>query len=238
MTQTIHIAQRYCGPPETGNGGYVCGLLAEHIEGPAMVRLQVPIPLDAGMEVRPAQGGGIELARGATVIATARRSEVALAVPKAPSSAQAEAAAREYRGFKSHPFPHCFVCGPQRKAGDGMRIFAGRVAGTSLVASPWVPDASLADGAGVIRREFLWAALDCPGAFSFEPAEGNAVLLGELAASISGSVSVGEPCVVIGWELTRDGRRHFTGTALFSESGELRGLARATWFEMPPPEKA
>jgi hypothetical protein len=64
------------------------------------------------------------------------------------------------------------------------------------------------------------------------------VLLGELAASISGSVSVGERCVVIGWELTRDGRRHFTGTALFSGSGELRGLARATWFEVPSSEKA
>jgi hypothetical protein len=236
MTQTINIAQRFCGPPETGNGGYVCGLIAEHIDGPALVRLQEPTPLDVAMEVRPAPTG-VELVRGASVIATARRSEVALAVPRAPDYAQAEAAARDYRGFKSHPFPHCFVCGPQRKAGDGMRIFPGRLAGTALVASPWLPDASLADSSGLVRPEFLWAALDCPGAFSFEHAEGTAVLLGELAASISGRVKVGERCVVIGWELTRDGRRHFTGTALFSEAGELRGLARATWFEVPPPEK-
>ena len=232
MTQTISIAQRFCGPPETGNGGYVCGLLAEFIEGPALVRLQEPTPLDVAMEVRQAQTG-IELIRGATVIATARRSEMALAVPRAPDYAQAEAAARDYRGFKSHPFPHCFVCGPHRKANDGLRIFPGKLAATGLVASPWVPDASLADSAGLVRREFLWAALDCPGAFSFEVADGTPVLLGELAASINGSVSVGERCVVIGWELTRDGRRHFTGTALFSESGALRGLARATWFEVP-----
>jgi hypothetical protein len=237
MTQTITIAQRYCGPPETGNGGYVCGLLAEFIDGPALMRLQEPTPLDVAMEVRQVQGG-VELVRGATVIATARRSEVALAVPRAPDYAQAEAAARDYRGFKSHPFPHCFVCGPHRKADDGLRIFPGRLAATGLVASPWVPDASLADGAGLVRREILWAALDCPGAFSFEVADGTPVLLGELAASISGRVRVGERCVVIGWELTRDGRRHYTGTALFSESGEIRGLARATWFEIPPPEKA
>ena len=232
MTQTINIAQRFCGPPETGNGGYVCGLLAEFIEGPALVRLQEPTPLDVTMEVRQTQTG-VELIRGATVIASARRSEVALAVPHAPDYAQAEAAARDYRGFKSHPFPHCFVCGPHRKANDGLRIFPGKLAATGLVASPWVPDASLADSAGLVRREFLWAALDCPGAFSFEVADGTPVLLGELAASINGRVSVGERCVVIGWELTRDGRRHFTGTALFSESGELRGLARATWFEVP-----
>jgi len=237
MTQTITIAQRYCGPPETGNGGYVCGLLAEFIDGPALVRLQEPTPLDVAMEVRQAPSG-VELIRGATVIATARRSEVALAVPSAPDFAQAEAAARDYRGFKSHPFPHCFVCGPHRKADDGLRIFPGRLAAKGLVASPWVPDATLADGAGLVRREFLWAALDCPGAFSFDVADGTPVLLGELAASISGRVRVGERCVVIGWELTRDGLRHYTGTALFSESGELRGLARATWFEIPPPEKA
>jgi len=237
MTQTITIAQRYCGPPETGNGGYVCGLLAEFIDGPALMRLQEPTPLDVAMEVRQAQSE-VELIRGAAVIATARRTEVALAVPRAPDYAQAEAAAREYRGFKSHPFPHCFVCGPHRKAGDGLRIFPGKLAGTGMVASPWVPDASLADSSGLVRPEFLWAALDCPGAFSFEVAEGTPVLLGELAASISGRVKAGERCVVIGWELTRDGRRHFTGTALFSGSGELRGLARSTWFEMPRPEKA
>ncbi len=236
MTQTITIAQRYCGPPETGNGGYVCGLLAEFIDGPALMRLQEPTPLDVAMEVRQVQSG-VELIRGATIIATARRSEVALAVPRAPDYAQAEAAARDYRGFKSHPFPHCFVCGPQRKADDGLRIFPGRLAATGLVASPWVPDASLADSAGLVRPEFLWAALDCPGAFAFEVADGTPLLLGEMAASISGQVRVGERCVVIGWELTRDGRRHYTGTALFSESGELRGLARATWFEIPPPEK-
>ena len=237
MTQTITIAQRYCGPPESGNGGYVCGLLAEFIDGPALMRLQEPTPLDVAMEVRQAQSG-VELIRGATVIATARRSEVALAVPHAPDYAQAEAAAREYRGFKSHPFPYCFVCGPHRKADDGLRIFPGRLAATGLVASPWMPHASLADDSGLVRPEFLWAALDCPGAFSFEVADGTPVLLGEMAASISGRVRVGERCVVVGWELTRDGRRHYTGTALFAESGELRGLARATWFEIPPPEKA
>ena len=237
MTQTITIAQRYCGPPESGNGGYVCGLLAEFIDGPALMRLQEPTPLDVAMEVRQAQSG-VELIRGATVIATARRTEVALAVPRAPDYAHAEAAARDYRGFKSHPFPHCFVCGPHRKADDGLRIFPGKLAATGLVASPWMPDASLADDSGLVRPEFLWAALDCPGAFSFEVADGTPVLLGEMAASISGRVRVGERCVVVGWELTRDGRWHYTGTALFAESGELRGLARATWFEMPLPDKA
>jgi len=54
-----------------------------------------------------------------------------------------------------------------------------------------------------------------------------------MAASQRGAVSVGERYIVVGWELARDERRHFTGTAVFSESGECRACARATWFELP-----
>jgi hypothetical protein len=55
-----------------------------------------------------------------------------------------------------------------------------------------------------------------------------------MGASVRGVVAVGERYIVLGWELARDDRRHFTGTAVFSESGECRACARATWFEMPP----
>ena len=231
---SIIIERRFCGPPESGNGGYVSGRLAAFIEGPALVRLQVPPPLGVEMTVRKA-AGGVELVHGARVIAWARASEVALHVPAAPRYEEAETAARAFRGFQSHPFPRCFVCGPDRGSGDGLRLFAGPAGRENVVAAPWTPDASLGDSSGRIRPEFLWAALDCPGAFSFEPAAGSPVVLGEMAAALSGPVMAGERCVVIGWEMTRDGRRHHTGTALFSASGERRGVARATWFEIPGP---
>ena len=57
MATTITIPRRFCGPPDSGNGGYVCGRLASFIDGPAVVRLKVPTPLDEEMEVRPADGG-------------------------------------------------------------------------------------------------------------------------------------------------------------------------------------
>ena len=229
--KTIRIEKRFRGPPDSGNGGYVCGRLAAYINGPAVVRLEVPPPLEAEMQVKEA-GSGVELARGATVVARARPVVLSLDIPNAPSFADAEAAMPAYRGFRSHPFPTCFVCGPQRQPGDGLHIFPGPIPGRG-VASPWIPDASLCDSKGKVRPEFLWSALDCPGAFSFEAPEGTPLLLGELAVSLRGTLSVGERCVVMGWELARDGRRHFTGTALFTESGECRGLARATWFEAP-----
>lgn len=231
MADSILIERRFCGPPDSGNGGYVCGRLAASIEGPALVRLQVPPPLGVEMAVRKTDIG-VELVHGATIVAWARASEVSLLVPPAPSYAEAEAATRSYRGFHTHPFPGCFVCGPARGNGDGLRIFPGPLGRDGIVASPWIPDASLVDSSGRVQPEFLWAALDCPGGFSFDLKEGNAVLLGELAVSLSGQVLAGERCVAIGWEIGRDGRKHHTGTALFSGSGECRGVALATWFEV------
>ena len=44
------------------------------------------------------------------------------------------------------------------------------------------------------------------------------------------TVIVGEKCVLVGWEISHEGRKHYTGTALFGESGTL---GYATWFEVP-----
>lgn len=88
----------------------------------------------------------------------------------------------------------------------------------------------------MVRSEYLWAALDCPGAHSFAHERDRAVVLGELGVRLFGSVRAGERCVVVGWEIEATGRRHFTGTALFGEDGTCRGVGRAVWFEVPAEE--
>lgn len=233
LPQTFRIERRFRGPPDSGNGGYVCGRLARYVSGSSLVRLEGPPPLDAELLVT-VSGSSFELVQGATVVARARPAVMSLDIPAAPSFAEAEAAARSYRGFRAHPFPGCFVCGPERAAGDGLRLFAGPLR-SGVVACAWVPDAALGDAKGRVLTEFVWSALDCPGAFSFEFPDKTPVLLGEMAASLRAPVAVGERHIVLGWELARDERRHFTGTAIFSESGECRACARATWFEMPAP---
>ena len=40
------IRKRFCGPPNSGNGGYVCGLLANAMAEPCQVTLHAPPPLD------------------------------------------------------------------------------------------------------------------------------------------------------------------------------------------------
>jgi hypothetical protein len=229
---TVRIDERFCGPPNTGNGGYVCGCLAKHMNaGVTAVRLNLPPPLATALEVRDSEAG-VALLDGDVVVAEARPAELSFEAPEPPSFDEATNASRGYLGFTSHWFPSCFVCGPDRDEGNGLRIFPGPIDGGGRVAGPWIPDSSLAAATGCVAPEFLWAALDCPGAFAFPVPTDRGVVLGELRVQLLGEVAVGERCVLVAWELDHRGRKHHTATALFGESGSCRGLGLGTWIEL------
>ncbi len=233
MSEQVIIDQRFRGPPESGNGGYVCGVVAGLIGGTAEVTLRRPPPLDRPLQVVRLDGGGVALRDAETFIAEGAPAPAEIDPPAPVSFTEAEEASRSYLGFRQHPYPTCFVCGPQYAESDSLRIFPGPVAGRDIVATPWTPDASLADANGIVRPEFVWAALDCPGWFAFftELPE-RPVVLGRLAAKLIAPVRPGERCVVTGWPLGEDGRKLYSGTALFSHDGELRAVARATWVRI------
>lgn len=231
MPETITIAARFHGPPNSGNGGYVCGCLAQFIDGPAEVTLRHPPPLERPLTVEELSEGGIVLKDGETLVAEARSARLALEVPEPPTFAEAQAASQNYVGFEQHPYPGCFVCGPARAEGDGLHIFPGPVPNRNIIATPWTPDSSLAEETGLIRPEFHWAVLDCPGGIAALGAEPRPILLGQLTAAIENRVRSDERCVVIGWSIASEGRKHTTGTALFGELGQLYGYGRAIWIE-------
>ncbi|MCU0975067.1 MAG: hotdog fold thioesterase [Steroidobacteraceae bacterium] len=232
MSAAIVIEPRFRGPPESGNGGYVCGRIAVELGLPVAVRLLAPPPLATTLILREdPQRNRWQLLDGERAVAEARPAEVTPVPPVPPSYAEAVDASRRCTGLVHHPLPTCFVCGPQRAPGDGLRIFAGEVTGRAMVAAPWTPDESLADGAGRVRPEFLWSALDCPGFFA-APLGGALALLGELAVRIERPLPAGGPCVVVGWPVASEGRKHRTGTAVFGPGGELVACAEATWVAL------
>ena len=234
MHDTLVVPARFCGPPGAANGGYLAGLLAARLGGEAEVTLRQRVPLDTPVAVEAPGSDAVVLRDGDTVLAEAVRVTVDVASPAPPSLADAEAGAQRFPRFAEHPIPRCFVCGPERAAGDGLRIFPGPVEGREVVAAPWTPDASLGDGDGHVRPEFLWAALDCTGAFAVnEPPRGLA-LLGRIAARVAGRVAVGQPCVVAGWSLGGEGRKLYAGTAIFGPRGDLCAVARAVWILVTP----
>ena len=229
--EIISIAPRFCGPPGSGNGGYVAGMLANHASRPVRVRLRKPPPLSAALMVRHHGEDKLELVRDGELIAQAEPFEIDIAAPAPPTYMEALNASRAYAGFHGHPFPNCFVCGPQRARGDGLRIFAGPLADRNAVAGPWMADESLGAADGKVCTEFMWAALDCPGYFAAS-SDARPMLLGEIAVRIERRVHVAEPCVVLAWRLGGDGRKHNVGTALYDEDGECCARALATWIEL------
>lgn len=239
------IERRFNGPPDSANGGYVSGLMAAIIGETITVRLHRPPPLAVALDLHCNNDDEWQLKEADALIAVAKRAHVSTThVPASVDYVTALAASRSYRGHRQHPCPTCFVCGPQRERGDGMRVFAGpvresahdrstnHVLTSSIVAAPWLPHESLDDGNGKVRAEFIWAALDCPGYFA-SVMPGRTALLGEMTTHIERRVHIEEPCVVIGWQILIEGRKHKVGTALFDEDGERCAVGTATWIEMP-----
>jgi hypothetical protein len=217
----VIVPARYNGPPDSGNGGYTCGLLAEHVRRVAEVTLRRPPPLATELDVVRVENG-VELRRGEAVIAEARPVELAADVPEPASLAEAAAASTRYAGFAHHAYATCFTCGPARD--DGLRVFAGPLEGRpGLVASPWTPGED-------VRPEIVWAALDCPSGWAVDDFQREGVLLGRMAARILRLPEPGAPHVVLGWRVGEDGRKRYAGSALHTADGESLAVSRSTWI--------
>jgi hypothetical protein len=222
-TPTIVIPRRYRGPVESGNGGYVCGRLAAFVDADAVeVTLRRPPPLDRPLLVvyEPER---VLLLDGGLLVAEAAAANLDLEAPLVVSWTDAVSASTGYVGFQEHAFPECFVCGPSREPGDGLRVFAGPVAeAAGVVASPWV--------AREVAPEIVWAAIDCPGAFAVGFSARGETVLGRMAARVLSLPAEGEPCVAVGWPIGGEGRKLYAGTALFSARGDLLAVASQTWI--------
>ena len=219
-----------------GNGGYVAGLLATRLGGSAEVTLHRPTPLDRPLAV-VRDGPAARLMDGDTLLAEARPvTALSGELRRADYAGALTAAANPLVPHAAHPLPHCFVCGPARRPGDGLFIHPGPLPPglQPALAAPWVPAADLADADGSTAAPFVWAALDCPGGFAvLWGAADGAVLLGRLAVTISRRPHTGEPCAVTAWPTGRDGRKLTAETALFGSDGMPIARARATWILVP-----
>ncbi|MFM2289268.1 MAG: hypothetical protein RL684_2411, partial [Pseudomonadota bacterium] len=195
------------------------------------VKLERPVPLATTLDVHVLPGDVLELRAGDVRVALAEPAMLELDAPAPPTYLEAIEASRRYIGFHGHAFPGCFVCGPERARADGLRIFAGSLPeGAARVAAPWVPDIALGADDHKVRAEFMWAALDCPGYFAAR-SDGLPMLLGAFTAHVDRRVHVDEPCVIVGWRIGGEGRKHEVGTALYDEEGILCARARALWIE-------
>src|SRR5439155_18318566 len=90
VTETVTLEPRFNGPPDSGNGGYSCGMLARFVDGPAEVTLRLPPPIGRPLEVERGDGGGAVLRDGETVVAEARPVELDADAPPPVNLAEAQ----------------------------------------------------------------------------------------------------------------------------------------------------
>lgn len=234
MADQVTIGARFKGPPNSGNGGYCCGVMAKHLDGPAEASLKVPPPLDTPLDLLRTEDG-VELRGGETLIGVAKPARLDLDVPTLPvplvlGGNPVDAPGRPK---KFEPFGTCFVCGHDRTHPDGLCIHSKMVEGMDgLVASPWQLDEGFGDATGNVAPEFIWSALDCPGYFACAP--GEAALLGRLTAEIIAPLKAEGEATVIGWDLGASGRKRRCGTAVFDANGNLVAKAEGLWIVVDP----
>jgi hypothetical protein len=241
--RALTIGNRFNGPPASGNGGFAAGrLAAEFPYGTAVrVTLRRPVPLETGLELDGTAATGLRLRDGAELIAEAVSVdpvELGGEVP-AVDAVIAEAAMDRFDGLDDHPFPTCFVCGPQRHLDDGLGLYAGAVTATdptrtATLFRPRTEHTQRVIGTGpgdIVGPEIVWAALDCPGGWTLG-LPGRPAVLGRMTAEVRAMPGVGERCVVVGKLDGRDGRKGFTRTTAYGADGRELGRAAAVWIEI------
>ena len=229
------VPRRFNGPPASGNGGYVSGLIAERLGAAAVeVSLRAPPPLDVPLAWRVGDDGSLALLHGDTLLAEGRPAhlEVSLpAVPTAEAAAAAGLAGRLRAGSRiGNPYARCFGCGIERH--DGLRIIPAPVGEDGVVATDWTPDAALAGSAGTLPPPIAWAALDCPAGIAWSHRLGDAppMVTVRMTARLDAPIRAGEPLVVIGWPILREGRKLHAGTAIVDRSGRTLAVSRQLWL--------
>jgi hypothetical protein len=172
-------------------------------------------------------------------LATGRPLDRVLDWPAPPTLEQAAEATTEFARDAGSAYPDCFGCGHDRSRDRGLRQFTGRVPGRPMVAAEWVPGSAFTgEGASnVLATEYVWAALDCPGAWArlrlIEPPVPMAVTA-SLSATVRAPVHAEQPHVVFGWLVERTGRKATVGSAIVSAEGEVCAVAEALWVDRRP----
>ncbi len=176
---------------------------------------------------------GFELSHEGRPVGSVKPGTFSLTIPPKPSDAAISAALPNYPGAKNSPIPHCFVCGVERPVGDALRVFASPVdEGHKMVAAHWEPHQNMADDDGLILERYVFAALDCPGAYAFYGETNASMLLGRIVGDVTGKVRAGDACTVMAWQEGSEGRKAFAGSAVLGPDGKPVASAYATWIRV------
>lgn len=229
MRNTLTVPTRFRGPSDSGNGGWVSGSLAAHVDGDAEVTLHRPPPLETPLAVQ-AHADGVQLRAGVERVASARATSLTERAPSPVTVTEAKQVQGAYGG--ENFIGGCFSCGRDRTPGDGLCLYPGPLTDRpETLAVHWSPDATLAGPDSTVPEPIVWAALDCPTGWT-HIRTGAPALLGRMAARVPGAVHAGADYVVVATPIGAEGRKLYARSALYDDAGRLLAQARATWIRI------
>jgi hypothetical protein len=231
MIDRFRIAERYCGPAGSGNGGYVAGSLARRTQQPVVeVTLRAAAPLERELTVSSGADSW-SMHAGTELIATARAAELDLALPEIAPWAQVRAVLASYVAPRPHPAPICFVCGNARPRPDGLQLRVMRVRSGAPLTGIWRAPAEFGTGTGSIGTEIVWAALDCPGGMALLDPQ-QPMVTGRMTVRIDAPIMADTDYLIAAWRIGHEGRKHYAGTAICTPAGTVCAIARSVWIEL------
>jgi hypothetical protein len=197
----------------------------------AQVTLRRPVPLEVELEAGPGAGRALELRQGDAVLVEAEPTELHLELQPPVGYETALQAAEGFPDVPRYQSRGCFVCGADREPKDGLRIRPGRVPGRTAVAAPWVPGQSLTGESDLVRQRYVWAALDCPGAYAIHLNGGpqEPLVLGRMTVKVLHALAAGERCVVAAWPLGQAGGRLLAASVLYNQTGWPVAFSTQAW---------
>jgi hypothetical protein len=236
VAQEVVIERRFRGPPDAGQGGYSCGLVAERIASDcATVTLRKPPPLERPLQIEQ-RDGTVTLSDGQTLIADGTAAALPMDIPGAPALDAAQRASKHPIWDEHiHPFPGCFGCGIARRQDEAVAISMGALENSDLMAGVWTPSADFAGPDGSVSKRFIWSALDCPTATGANlPLDGVSVL-GRLTGCVRAPIVPHAEYTVLAWPISDDGRKHLGGTAIYAPDGRVCAYSAGLWIELRDP---
>jgi hypothetical protein len=201
-------------------------------DGAVEITLRAPIPIDTPMRL-VREAAVMTMRDGDTLICEARAGKVDHLDPPRPPADWSAVMHQDAVGGcgEGSDFQWCLVCGRSRAVGDGLRVF-GSHAGNGYV--PLLLRAA--------RQPCRWrrprpaavplgrrSTVRAPGPLQ-DPEDLRPALTGRMTAKVLDAPRVGERCAVVGWRIGAEGRKLYSGTALYTESGRLCAIGHCTWI--------
>src|SRR5258706_2399081 len=100
--EAVVVKGRFRGSPKTASGGYIAGLLGQHLDGPARVSLDASIPVDHAFGVERLADGRVGLSHGAAGLAHAGPAVLHPPPPPPPPVAAAPSGSPREPRFSPH----------------------------------------------------------------------------------------------------------------------------------------